>query len=1350
MLTKDIVYLNRAIDNVEGALELDNQVCYWDSFSMLLQTRFENTGSVEDLDHAIEYSERCVMSKGGLDIWTQALVRRSLGIALQRRHSLKSSVESLNRAVHLHREAVQLLEPFKRFDAIKSRGEQSYRDFKRLASYPFSLMVALGDRFHCTAVKKDADEAIRLGDALVLAGAKFPTSRSSIVSGIKLGTGVLRFQTMFNAETWAEKWKRLFRGSKSKPEESLEYPQSLVIPTHELPHTTPTPPGRLLAQVKLKEQHSGNKQAPPAVQAERLFVEGSLSMVSWWQSGDLTELDTAIIKHEQGLELITDTHPHQYIALARLLKLRYFRTHSLEDHERAVYYGEGALKLTSGKDPAYSECLVLLGSALRFSSQSDQVDRAIKLLERSLEMTLEESPQHEECVFHLSSALCTHFYKSGERASIDRSIELERVIIPILAKTGSKELVRNLHALSFALMLRHQSYGARKDIDDAIEITTEAMKLPAHTIYDEASLLRRLGECYQARHHSTRTVEDLDEAIEMFGTALSKVPSPDLHRPYIYGRLIRGWTEKFFHTGATEDLDQALQYFNEGLSDSGGDAEDLDFVLYGGLEAMRERDKFFGSTHDPIRILGGEQSVIHAPDTYQRVFQEMVDMHDFAAEIRENQNSQYFSPLEFFPRFRSVHHESSERKDERKQSITGGPSKYKSYFDLHESSRSLLSSIRPQLRVLNDVTVVSAPGPKEAAILLHIAKELDEEINRWRQGMETNEQDSFRHAYMLQLISMVRIRFTLTRSTDDLNEVIAYGEKSLEFTPSGHAKRGLSLQTLSQDYINRFQMTGSQSKDLIRAIELKEEASNMEALPPRHRFIHAAVAAELCLEKQPRELDRAKRLLNLAAGLMPRISQWHLNHKELQGNVRLVGKVISKAVSLALESGEEVIECLRLLETGRGVISGMHVDITSELARLPDCELTNRFAELQNVLGSPFSDSLPLELSCSAAGRSDHSHFHPDAVMEIRRKCAAEFSDILTRIRSFSGFENFCRGPSESEMKSLASPGAIVLLNVSNIRSDAFIITSEKVYSIKLETMSYQDVATHATQLLQAVNLNNKKASEAVHNTLKWLWDVAVGPVLEELGFIKTPEGSEQWPRIWWVCCGLLSLFPIHAAGHHTDGSDRTALDRVVSSYAVTLKTLSRSRDLVIHEPERIQRVQLVGMSKTPKQRELVWVEEVMVQLAKLMKSAGHPLLNPRKKRFLEALKDVELLHLICHGAVNRQDPSESLFLLEDWETDPLTVSVLASSETKKPQFAFLSTCYSASAQEDSLLDESLHLSLAVQLAGFPSVVGTLWEVNELAAVEVAEKIYEMMMEEGVVNNTKGAVALHAAVWMSV
>jgi hypothetical protein len=65
-------------------------------------------------------------------------------------------------------------------------------------------------------------------------------------------------------------------------------------------------------------------------------------------------------------------------------------------------------------------------------------------------------------------------------------------------------------------------------------------------------------------------------------------------------------------------------------------------------------------------------------------------------------------------------------------------------------------------------------------------------------------------------------------------------------------------------------------------------------------------------------------------------------------------------------------------------------------------------------------------------------------------------------------------------------------------------------------------------------------------------------------------------------------------------------------------------------------------------------------------------------------------------------------------------------------------------------VDESLHLSLAVQLAGFPSVVGTLWEVNELAAVEVAEKIYEMMMEEGVVNNTKGAVALHAAVWMSV
>ena len=78
---------------------------------------------------------------------------------------------------------------------------------------------------------------------------------------------------------------------------------------------------------------------------------------------------------------------------------------------------------------------------------------------------------------------------------------------------------------------------------------------------------------------------------------------------------------------------------------------------------------------------------------------------------------------------------------------------------------------------------------------------------------------------------------------------------------------------------------------------------------------------------------------------------------------------------------------------------------------------------------------------------------------------------------------------------------------------------------------------------------------------LEWLWDVAVKPVLDELGFTQTPSYDETWPRVWWVGSGLLNILPIHASGYHDSTPPQTALDRVISSYAPTVKSLAYARE---------------------------------------------------------------------------------------------------------------------------------------------------------------------------------------------
>ena len=77
---------------------------------------------------------------------------------------------------------------------------------------------------------------------------------------------------------------------------------------------------------------------------------------------------------------------------------------------------------------------------------------------------------------------------------------------------------------------------------------------------------------------------------------------------------------------------------------------------------------------------------------------------------------------------------------------------------------------------------------------------------------------------------------------------------------------------------------------------------------------------------------------------------------------------------------------------------------------------------------------------------------------------------------------------------------------------------------------------------------------------MRWLWDVAVKPVLKELGLLWQDNPPHTLPCVWWVGGGLMALLPLHAAGEHGMGSTDNTLSHVVSSYAPTLKALQFSQ----------------------------------------------------------------------------------------------------------------------------------------------------------------------------------------------
>jgi CHAT domain-containing protein len=63
------------------------------------------------------------------------------------------------------------------------------------------------------------------------------------------------------------------------------------------------------------------------------------------------------------------------------------------------------------------------------------------------------------------------------------------------------------------------------------------------------------------------------------------------------------------------------------------------------------------------------------------------------------------------------------------------------------------------------------------------------------------------------------------------------------------------------------------------------------------------------------------------------------------------------------------------------------------------------------------------------------------------------------------------------------------------------------------------------------------------------------------------------------------------------------------------------------------------------------------------------------------------------------------------------------------------------------LLDESISLSSAIQLSGYPSVIGILWQVDDIHSAKLATDVYgRILKRKGGLDVRRSAESLHKAV----
>ncbi|KAJ6261372.1 hypothetical protein Dda_4042 [Drechslerella dactyloides] len=503
-----------------------------------------------------------------------------------------------------------------------------------------------------------------------------------------------------------------------------------------------------------------------------------------------------------------------------------------------------------------------------------------------------------------------------------------------------------------------------------------------------------------------------------------------------------------------------------------------------------------------------------------------------------------------------------------------------------------------------------------------------------------------------------------------------------------------------------------------------KEGWHCQNAPPSTRINLARQAARILASQG--DWETSSSLLEEAIKLLPVVSPRSLKHTDKQYMLAEFSGLASMAAAVSLEAGRSAYDTLRLLELGRGVIANLLMDMRGDTSTLeqrhPD--LANQFKSLRDALDSPVDRTTSPILTNGTSSWVSQT--------KLRYELDRKFGELIATIRAQPGFDNFLLPPTETEVKDAACLGPIVIVNLSPYRCDAFLVERDRIRVLGLPDLKLGDVRKEAQNLRSSSLI-------AVTPTLEWLWNVVCGPSLDALGF-GSPVSDNNWPRVWWIPTGLLSQFPLHAAGYHERGSTKTVLDRAMSSYAPSVKALIHGRKHHVHssvatEPDHALLVAMKQTPDLPTSQVLPFVEKEVKVLKELYASLQLKCVTPalRKDAVLKSLQGCKIFHFAGHGSSHLTEPSQSYLLLEDWKTNPLTVGDIRDRKFQEnpPFLGYLSACLTGVNEAEELADEGIHLVSAFQLAGFRHVIGTLWEVSDKHCADVARVFYETMRDEG-------------------
>lgn len=176
---------------------------------------------------------------------------------------------------------------------------------------------------------------------------------------------------------------------------------------------------------------------------------------------------------------------------------------------------------------------------------------------------------------------------------------------------------------------------------------------------------------------------------------------------------------------------------------------------------------------------------------------------------------------------------------------------------------------------------------------------------------------------------------------------------------------------------------------------------------------------------------------------------------------------------LLQERGPEI--ALQYLEKGRAVILGQMIDNWSDLSSLIKAhpELAKKFKNLRDIVNA----------------RSNHSSTESDRIFaaQQRRSAAKQPEIYIQSIQGLPGQELFIAAQSIESIQACAVSRNIVVVNVSQLRSDAIIVSPTSIRTIRLPTLSAADAKIWNNKKWHGLKGERGARNKEYLEFLKWL-----------------------------------------------------------------------------------------------------------------------------------------------------------------------------------------------------------------------------------------------------------------------